>query len=45
MDVDEANKGTCVYSLSSNKTQFKGQRLNGSAQDANTPIFFFIKKY
>ena len=44
IDVDEHNRGTCVYSLSENKLQFKGQRLNGDRQDANTPIFFFIKK-
>lgn len=44
IDVDEHNRGTCVYSLSENKLQFKGQRLNGDRQDANTPILFFIKK-
>ena len=43
-DVDVVNKGICIYSLSSDKKQFKGQRLNGSYSEANHPLFLFIKK-
>lgn len=43
-DIDTLNLGTCAYSLSADKTQFKGVRPSGVMSEYNTAQFIFIRK-
>ena len=42
-DIDTLNLGTCAYSLSADKTQFKGVRPSGVMSEHNTAQFIFIR--
>ena len=42
-DIDFREVGPCLYTISSDKLNFKGERINGLRNGSNIAIMFFIK--
>ena len=43
-DIDFREEGPCLYTVSPDKLNFKGERINSSKKGSNIATMFFVKK-